>query len=246
MSSKTISILGGTGYVGRRIILELLQRGGKNMKIYSVSRRGSEVTNKVSDIRVEYIKGDGLYPSTFEEVIKASDGIVHSVGVLFSSQKDEEKGSYNMVNKETCLRVASLANTFSTPQSKKNLVFVSASKGMPFPLGKIYSGYFQAKIECEEGLKKLENLNSVILKAGFIKDAKDRWWSVPLALGTDSMNFLDKAILQKVSPKVSDFISLPDQSIQLETVARYSAAGALGLIEPRAYLNEEMNSKPLV
>jgi hypothetical protein len=244
--NKTVSILGGTGYVGRRVIEELLKKGGSNIKIYSISRRGANVTNKIIDSHVEYIKGDGLDPSTFEDVIKSSTGIVHSVGVLISRKKPDENGSYNMVNKETCLRVANVANSFSTAENKKNLVYVSASRGMPFPLGVMFSGYYQAKLECEEQLKKLENLNPVIVKAGFIKDFKDRLWSIPLSFGTDSMNIIDRKILRKINPSISDFLSLPDQSIQLDIVARYCAAGALGLITPGTYMNEEMILKPLV
>ena len=244
--SKTVSILGGTGYVGRRIIQEILLKGGNNVKIFSISRRGGDVPNKIIDTRVEYIKGDGLKPSDFEDVIKSSDGIVHSVGVLFSFKKSEENGSYNMINKESCLRVANLANSFSSPTNKKNLVFISASKGMPFPLGYFFAGYYKSKLECEEELKKLENLNSVIIKAGFIKDYKDRLWSIPLAKGTDALNMLDKSFLHKIGPEVSNFLSLPDQSIELNTIARYSAAGALGMLEPRVYMNDEMNLNCLI
>ncbi len=244
--SKTVSILGGTGYVGRRVIEELLKRGGSNIKIYSISRRGPNVTNKITDSHVEYIKGDGLNPSTFENVIKSSTGIIHSVGVLISLKKPDENGSYNMSNKESCLRVANFANKFSTAENKKNLVYVSASRGMPFPLGQMFSGYYQAKLECEEQLKKMDKLNPVIIKAGFIKDFKDRWWSIPLSFGTDSMNVIDKKILKNLNPNLSNFLSLPDQSIQLDVVARYCAAGALGQITPRTYMNEEMILKPLI
>lgn len=244
--SKTVSIIGGSGYVGRRVINEILRRGGNNVKVYSISRRGDDVSNKIIDNRLMYIKGDGLNPSTFENVIKESHSIVHSVGVLITDKQPNENGSYNMVNKESCLRVANLANLISTQGSKKNIVYVSASRGFPYPLSIRFPGYYQSKLECEEGLRKLSNLNSIIIKPAFIKDLKDRWWSIPLALGTDTLNLVDKSVIKRFIPKISDILTLPDQSIELEVVARYCAAGALGELEARTYMNEEMILKPLI
>ena len=244
--SKIVTVLGGTGYVGKRIIQEVLIRGGSTIKVFSVSRRGTDPSNKSIDSRLEYIKGDCLSPSTFEDVIKSSNSIVHSVGVLITNKKSEENGSYNMVNKESCLRVANLANSFASSSNKKNVIYVSASRGLPFPLNIYFGGYFKTKLECEEELRKLNNINAIIIKPGFVKDAKDRWWSVPLGVGTDLLSVIDQNVVKKLNPNASDYLSLPTKSIQLEIVARYCAEGALGHLELRDYLNDEMLAKPLI
>ena len=103
--SKIITVLGGNGYVGKKCI-ETLINNNKNIKVYAVCRSGKLDDPKYKfDDRVEVIKGDSLNPSSFEDIILKSDGIIHSIGALFATTEE-----YHRKNKETLLKVAEIAD----------------------------------------------------------------------------------------------------------------------------------------
>lgn len=240
MSSKIITILGGNGYIGRRCIDSVLN-SGKNVKVKVISRSGVIQSSKVYrfDERVEFIKGDCLSPFSFKNVIEDSDSIIHSIGALLTTKPKNDPGSYEMMNKESCLRVAELANEYGK-KNKKTLVYISSAAGLPFPLSLKFSGYIETKRKCEEELKKLSNLNTVILRPGFVVDSKDRVWSVPLKYPVDILHTVDNMLVKKFLPGLSEKLILPAQSIQLQILADYAARGALDQLEYRIYSNEEM------
>jgi nucleoside-diphosphate-sugar epimerase len=235
--SKVITILGGNGYVGRRCISAVLDLG-ENVRVNVISRSGIISSGKVYkfDTNVKFFKGDCLKPEDFQNIIDESTGIIHSIGGLLTTKPDSDPGSYNMLNKESCLRVAKLANL----SGKKNFVYISSAAGLPFPLSLKFGGYIKTKRETEVELVKLTNLNSVILRPGFVIDAKDRPASIPVQYPVNFLNFLDENLVKKFLPSLSNALTLPAKSTQLEILAGYSAAGALGKLKGRIYSNEEM------
>ena len=86
----------------------------------------------------------------------------------------------------------------------------------------------------------MKNLNTVLLRPGFVVDAKDRGFSIPLKFPVDGLNMLDNLVIKKFSKSLSDSLVLPAKSIQLEVLAGYAAAGCLGQLQTRIYSNEEM------
>ncbi len=237
--SKVVTILGGNGYIGRRCIESILHFD-PNATVKVISRSGIISSYRVYSYeigKVEFIKGDCLNPESFVTVIEDSSSIIHSIGALLTTKPDNDPGSYNMMNKETCLRVAKIANECKT---KKRLVYISSAAGLPFPLSKPFGGYIQRKRETEEELVKLTNLDTIILRPGFVVDAKDRAWSVPLKFPVDGLNMLDQMLVKKISGNLSNALTLPGKSIPLEIVAGYAALGSLGELENRIYYNEEM------
>ncbi len=159
--SHIITVLGGKGYIGSKCISLLLKHPNVR-KIYSVSRsvKNNSGMNQFDD-RVEFVSGDCLNPDSFKGKILESTGIIHSIGVLLSNDTD-----YQKINKQTCLRVAEIANEGKT-NPKTNFVFVSAMRGLPFPLSLKYHGYIESKRECEKNLlQSMNNLNTIILRPG--------------------------------------------------------------------------------
>ena len=192
--SKVITILGGNGYIGRRCINSVLDLD-ENVKVNVISRSGTISSGKVYkfDTRVRFIKGDCLNPDSFSHIIQDSTGIIHSIGALLTTKPDNDPGSYNMMNKESCLRVANIAN--SVQGKKINFVYISSAAGLPFPLSIPFGKYIITKRQTEEELIKMKNLNTVLLRPGFVVDAKDRGFSIPLKFPVDGLNMLDNLVI---------------------------------------------------
>jgi nucleoside-diphosphate-sugar epimerase len=239
--SKIITIIGGSGFFGSRCIQTILNNT-KDVKVYSVSRSGKRNNNYFFDQdRVEFIKGDALMPDTFSPIIQKSTGIIHTVGKLISLDNDESHDSYNKVNYESCMKVAQLANDFSS-LTKKNFVYISAERGHPFPLSLIFNGYINTKRKTEERLlHDFPNLNTVILRPGFINDSKERPHYLPFYYAANISNFIEKNILNNISPTLGDTLNLPSQGIESDVLSVYAVAGALGKLDMKIISNDYMN-----
>jgi nucleoside-diphosphate-sugar epimerase len=237
--SKIISIIGGSGYVGSRCIQTLLTHC-KDIKIYSISRSTELHKVQTYEDRVEYIRGDAMEPESFSPYLEKSTGIIHTIGKLISTSTDKDD-SYDKVNYESAMKVAKIADSLGT-LAKKNFVFISAERGMMFPLSLAFSGYIDSKRKAEEKLlNDFPNLNPVILRPGLINDSKERPYLLPLAYAFDLSNFLEKNVLNSIAPNLGDKLGLPAASIQLDTLCLYAAAGALGKLDMRIYSNDYMN-----
>lgn len=240
-TTKVITVLGGNGYVGNRCIKTLL-KNIPDLKVYAVCRSDSKTSLFDNDNRVKIIKGDALKPEGFKDVLLESTGIIHTIGTLITTDNNK----YFKINKETALTTAKYANEIigsSNPTKKLNFVYVSAERGLPFPLSLKFGGYLEAKRQAEKELldtNKFPNLNAIILRPGFVKDNKDRAWSVPLYYGVNLVNFAEKNLLQKIAPGIGEKLQLPAQGIELETLAKYASAGASGRLDKNIYSNDEM------
>jgi nucleoside-diphosphate-sugar epimerase len=80
---KRIFISGGTGYMGRRLVAELLDRGHE---VQVLAREGSEGKVPVGG-RVAC--GDALDASSFQQRIGAGNTVVHLVGVAHPAPWNE-------------------------------------------------------------------------------------------------------------------------------------------------------------
>jgi nucleoside-diphosphate-sugar epimerase len=237
--SKVITVLGGNGFVGSRCIRKILN-SVSDAKVYAISRSGKlnypdEIIDKK---RVEVIKGDCLSPSSFEDIIRNSTGIIHSIGVLLTNSNQE----YHLQNKETCLRVAKIADEAGKGE-KINLVYVSAERGLPFPLSLKYHGYIESKRECEKALESFQNINPIILRPGFVKSDTKKW-TLPIYYSVNAAHFIEKNILSKLYSNIGNSLQLPSDGIELDTLAHFAAAGALGKLNPHEiYSNDFLNNR---
>jgi uncharacterized protein YbjT (DUF2867 family) len=235
--SKVITILGGNGFIGSKCMFKLL-RNVPDVKIYAISRSGEiKYPQNQIDKRVEIIKGDCLNPKDFESVIKSSTGIIHSIGVLLTN----ENSNYHLKNKETCLRVAEIANK---GQKKPNFVYVSAMRGIPFPLSLKFHGYIDSKRECERSLlTQYSNINPIILRPGFVK-SNEKLWTLPIYLGVNIAQMSEKLILSKLDPQIGEKFQIPSKGIELDVLTDFACAGALGLLHgSQIYENDYMISQ---
>jgi nucleoside-diphosphate-sugar epimerase len=234
MSNKIISVLGGNGYVGKRCI-DLLLKNTPDVTIYSISR--STPKNLYTfDKRVKPIIGDCLNPNSFKDSLLESSGIIHTIGQLLPS--DIKGKSYYETNYETCIRPAELLN-----ENKKNsnFVYISAERGLIFPMSLLCNGYIDSKRKAEKRLLELKNIGSIILRPGIIEDPNERPWLMPISLIANVSNKIEKGLLNNVVPNIGEKINLPTRTIYLNTVCLYAIVGALGKLEKDLYTNDYMN-----
>lgn len=242
---NNILILGGSGYIGKHCAYKLLQLN-QSCVVTLVSRRlnnkleGYNSLNQNQLSRLRFIKGDALDPLSFLEAIKESTGIIHSIGALLTTAPDTSKDSYEMKNRQSAIRPATLANEWSLAGNKKNFVYISAERGLPFPLSLKFSGYIETKRKTEAELKLMENLNSIVLRPGIVKDNKQRSWSIPLFLVANIISKFEKFPLSKFPTEAIKKLELPSAGTELDILADTAARAALGISKKNLYSAEDL------
>lgn len=173
---KKITVLGGTGYVGKACTKKILQFN-PTAQVNIISRSGDKKINdfqitKEEFERINFIKGDALdiESPVISKAILESTGIIHSIGTLISFKDETHPESYNMKSKVSAVRPGNLIEKSSKIEGKVNFVYISANKGFPFPLSLMFGGYIKSKREAEDELKKFEKIRLTSLYPGVIVD----------------------------------------------------------------------------
>lgn len=152
-----VLVLGGTGFVGSRICLELLEAG---YDVTSISRRGTPPSSDNGDAdsasesraarlrkSVDWRVGDATKPETARDVLREGGyvGVVHAVGMLLASDLNalasgsgsipDADATYDTVTRVTAchaadaaVRCVSLDADFVDPPPPPPFVFVSAAE----------------------------------------------------------------------------------------------------------------------
>jgi len=74
-----VFVTGGTGFVGRQIIRDLLAAGHE---VTALVRRGSESKLPVPPGQLSVVQGDILQPETFRSALKDCQAVIHLVGII--------------------------------------------------------------------------------------------------------------------------------------------------------------------
>ncbi len=191
LAGRTLCIVGGNGFVGSAVAQQAVNLGAK---VYAVSRSGKTNVKAQWVDKVNWVKGDSLHPETFKDVLKESDTVVHSIGILLDSsvtqfKKPGEEGTYEHMNRDTAIAVGNAFNEFG---EKKSFVYVSGSKSPPF-----LPRYLTTKIQAENHLLNLPNLRTTILKPGFISSNEvplKKLLSYPVGIYAHTTRFLRQIV----------------------------------------------------
>lgn len=233
-TQKTITVLGGSGYVGKHCIYKLLKT--TDCKVISICRSGKTDMSLYSDLnindllRLDIVKGNALNIEDIKDPLGKSSGVIHAIGTLVSLKSKNEEGSYNKLSTETVktsLNALKEKVNSQSSLSKVNYVYISAERGLPFPLSLLLSGYIESKREAEKILLNSEYVNPAILRPGVICHPKIRNWSVPLYYSVNLVSFIEKNLLDKVI-KIGDPLQLPARGTLLDNLGEYAVKGALG------------------
>jgi uncharacterized protein YbjT (DUF2867 family) len=157
MQTRHIFVTGGTGYLGRRVIPELLRRGHS---IRALVRPGSE---RRLPAGCEAVAGDALDAASFAQRVAPCDTYLQLVGVPHPSPA-----------KAALFRSVDLASQLASVKAAAGAAvshFVYVSVAHPAPAMK---AYWQARAEGEEALRS-SGLTATILRPWYVLGPGHRW-----------------------------------------------------------------------
>jgi nucleoside-diphosphate-sugar epimerase len=221
MSSRNVLVLGGTGFVGKAIIKQALNR---RWRVVSLSRRGDPPM--IEHIYpIVHVQGNALDESVYEPIIKKYniDCIIHAIGVIkegtakIENPKLDDLRSFEVVNRDTALVAAKAA---AKSHQIRDFGYVSAAD-LGIITRKFFLRYQEAKYEAERALLKYTEFRTVIIRPGFMYGT-DRWMTVPLSwpyriISPFSFRLLPKALpVDIVAHKFLNALSAEGRSRILE------------------------------
>jgi uncharacterized protein YbjT (DUF2867 family) len=157
MNSRSIFITGGTGYLGRPLIQQLLARGHQ---VRALARPGSEGRLPSNCIQV---LGNALDPATYLEHIEHADTFVQLVGVAHPSpSKAAQFRSVDLVASRGAVQAAKHAGV-------QHFVYVSVAQPAP-----IMKAYIAVRAECEEFIRQ-SGMSATILRPWYVLGPGHRW-----------------------------------------------------------------------
>lgn len=154
---RRVFVAGGTGYMGIRLIRELLHRGHE---VAALVRPGRE---KVLPSSCRVVKGNALDAKTFVDKICGADTWVHLVGVPHPSPS--KAAEFRAVDLQSVRAAAAAAVQAGVAH------FVYVSVAHPGPMMK---AYIEVRSACEEILQK-SGLNATFLRPWYVLGPGHRW-----------------------------------------------------------------------
>jgi uncharacterized protein YbjT (DUF2867 family) len=157
MMKQRVFITGGTGYMGRALIGELVARGHE---VRALVRRGSEVKLAAG---AEAVVGDPLDESSFAASVAPSDTFVQLVGVVHPSPaKAKEFREIDLVSGRASVNAARAANV-------KHFVYVSVAQPAP-----VMQAYQAVRSEVESLLRE-SGVPATVLRPWYVLGPGHRW-----------------------------------------------------------------------
>jgi len=150
-----VFITGGTGYMGRRLIGELLERGHK---VRALVRQGSEASVPEG---TEALTGNALAAS-YADRVAPSDTMVQLVGVAHPSPaKGKEFRAVDLPS--------GLAAVEAAKKSRAHLVYVSVAHPAP-----MMRAYIEVRSQVEQAIRDV-GLNATVLRPWYVLGEGHRW-----------------------------------------------------------------------
>jgi uncharacterized protein YbjT (DUF2867 family) len=157
MSARQVFVTGGTGYIGRRLIPMLLERGHG---IAALARPGSH--GKLPP-GCTPVLGDALEGDSYARHLGACDTFVQLVGVAHPSPaKAREFVEIDQKSAREAIRVAAAAGI-------AHFIYVSVAHPAP-----MMHAYIEARSACEDRLRA-SGLNATILRPWYVLGPGHRW-----------------------------------------------------------------------
>lgn len=169
MNTINITIFGGSGFIGQKLIEELTNRGHD---LTSISRHGkpTDLSSSWSE-KVHWVRSDILNDTNWHKAVQQADWVIDTIGILFEHPR---KGI--TYDRFILSPVQLILDYLSTHNPTAHFLFISANSA-PFPL----RNYMNAKLQAEQ-LIKASSLQYVIIYPSLVVDKK-RYFSVISAFG---------------------------------------------------------------
>jgi nucleoside-diphosphate-sugar epimerase len=155
--SHRVFITGGTGYVGRPLITQLLERGHE---VQALVRPGSE---RKLPSGCQTIPGDALDSKSYASKIAPADTFMQLVGVAHPNpSKAAEFRSIDLASGRSAIEAAKGAGV-------QHFVYISVAH--PAPMMK---AYIEVRSHCEELIRQ-SGMNATILRPWYVLGPGHRW-----------------------------------------------------------------------
>jgi uncharacterized protein YbjT (DUF2867 family) len=157
VGENSIFIAGGTGYIGRPLIQQLVARGHH---VRTLVRSGSE---KKLPAGCEPVVGNAVDPSTYSDRVAPSHTFVQLVGV--SHPSPAKTAEFQLIDRVSGLGAVRAARDAGIQH------FVYLSVAQPAPMMK---SYIAVRAECEQALLA-SGMNVTILRPWYVLGPGHRW-----------------------------------------------------------------------
>jgi uncharacterized protein YbjT (DUF2867 family) len=161
MQKRQVFVSGGTGYVGRALVAQLIARGHRARVL---ARSGSE---RKIPTGAEVVPGNALDVAAFSSAVSADDVFVHLTGVAHPAPwKEREFRAIDLVSLRASADAAKSAGV-------RHFIYVSVAHPAP-----AMHAYIRVRQECE-AILKASGLITTILRPWYVLGPGHRW---PIAL----------------------------------------------------------------
>lgn len=212
---RCVFVTGGTGYMGRRLILLLLAQGHQ---VRALARPGSE--GKLPQ-GCQVVTGNALNATSFESQVAPADTFVHLVGVAHPNpSKGAQFRSVDLPSGIAAVQAATNARV-------QHFVYVSVAQPAP-----VMKAYIEVRAECEQMIHQ-SGLNATVLRPWYVLGPGHRWPCLLLPfyglLGLfpktrDGARRLGLVTLDQMIAALADAVENPARSFRVVEVPEIRAA----------------------
>jgi len=216
VSRHCVFITGGTGYMGRPLIADLIKRG------HSVRALVREESQGKLPPGCQPVPGNALDGNSYCAQIGPADTFVHLVGVARPSPaKAAQFRSVDLVSANAAIRAAMQAGI-------KHFVYLSVAQ--PAPMMK---AYVQVRTECEAAIRE-SGLNATMLRPWYVLGPGHRWpyallpmyWLMERIPATrDGARRLGLVTLEQMKNALVNAVENPCQGTRIVEVPQIRACG---------------------
>jgi uncharacterized protein YbjT (DUF2867 family) len=153
----SVFVTGGTGFMGRRLIVTLLERGHA---VKAIVREGSRQRLPEG---VEAVVGDALSPESISQHVIAADTFVQLVGIAHPNPSKADE--FRAIDQTAGCSGAEAA----ARRGVRHFVYVSVAQPAP-----VMKAYIAARSAVEERIEQL-GLNATILRPWYVLGPGRRW-----------------------------------------------------------------------
>jgi uncharacterized protein YbjT (DUF2867 family) len=154
---RRVFITGGTGYIGSQLIPALLERGHRVRALVRTGSKGNVPTG------CEVVSGDALDATTYRQLVRPADTLVHLVGVAHPSPaKADQFRAIDLVSAREAVAVAAELGV-------QHFIYLSVAHPAP-----VMKAYIAVRAECEAMIRQ-RGLNATILRPWYVLGPGHRW-----------------------------------------------------------------------
>jgi uncharacterized protein YbjT (DUF2867 family) len=152
-----VFITGGTGYIGSQLIPALLERGHRVRALVRIGSKGKVPAG------CEVVSGNALDATTYRQLVRPADTLVHLVGVAHPSPaKADQFRAIDLVSAREAIAVAASLGV-------QHFIYLSVAQPAP-----VMKAYVAVRAECEAMIRQ-RGLAATILRPWYVLGPGHRW-----------------------------------------------------------------------